>query len=99
MNMVRLGWLGIRFITPWLVRALAFTVRACLTAVVSLWIGVPNACDANANRWVTEAFAAGFPTLYTRYLYWAVYIVTLLVILFSWVIFAHVTVFLLSVVF
>ena len=98
-HVVRLSFLGLRFMIPWVFRAAVFTLTTCLMVVASLWVGVPNACRAIAQDWVDRALRAGFPDLYVRYLYGAVYAIALAVILASWFLFAFITVFLVGLIF
>jgi hypothetical protein len=87
-------------IVPIVLRAAWFVIiRSTINVLGSLWVGVPNACRWTANEWVDRAHQAGIDSIYFRQIYWAVYIVTLLIILASWTVYAHITVFLFSLLF
>ena len=91
-HVVKLSLLGVRFMFPWVIRGAVFTLKMVLIAVASLWMGVPKACQRIADEWLDRAIRAGFPSLYATSLYKAVYTAAFLVIVASWVIFAFVTV-------
>lgn len=96
-RIIRALIMALRSIIPIVLRAAWFViVRSTLNALSSLWVGVPNACRWTANEWVDRANQLGIDSIYFRQIYWAVYLVTLVIILGSWVIFAHITVFLIG---
>jgi hypothetical protein len=85
---------GIRFILPWLGRVIAFLLHLILITIVSLWVGVPSACRNVANDWRERARRTQmFSPAYLDALYNTICVVTFIVILFSWIVFAYITVF------
>lgn len=94
-RLARMFFVGLRLVTPWVLRAAGFTLMLVLTAVASLWTGIPNAVERIANHWVDRADQAGLPTLYMPYLFHAARAVALITIFAGWLVFAYITVFLL----
>lgn len=91
-------FVAVRLVTPWVIRATGFTVMLVLTAVASLWTGIPNAVEVIGRQWEDQAYQSGLPTLYLPYVYHGARAVAMLTILAGWVVFAHITVLLLSVI-
>jgi hypothetical protein len=96
---IRWSLIGLRIIVPWILRAAWFTLRLAATALVSLWVGVPNATRRIADAWLGRATLAGFPTEYDTYLYHAVCFVAFLTIVLGWIVLAFLTVFLIRLLF
>lgn len=97
--MVRIVVIGIRMVTPWVIRAFWFSAMLVLTAVASLWTGIPNAVERIGREWEERAYEGGIPTLYLPYVYHCARAVALLTILAGWVLFAYITTLLLWLVF
>ena len=91
--------LGIRFVTPWAIRSVWFTMTLMSVAVVSIWVGVPTAIRRIANQWVDRAVAAGFPTAYDYILYYFVEVFAFFTIVAGWIVTAFVTVILVRMIF
>lgn len=91
--------MGIRFVLPWVLRSIWFTMTLCSLSVVSLWVGVPTATRRIANQWVDRAVAVGFPTAYDYILYYFVAVVAFFTILAGWIVTSFVTVWLVRIVF
>lgn len=83
--------LGVRLVAPWVMRAMWFSLMLVLTAIASLWTGIPNAVETIGREWEERAYKSGIPTLYLPYVYHCARAVALLTILAGWVIFAYIT--------
>ncbi|MFC1879102.1 hypothetical protein ACFLZW_04245 [Chloroflexota bacterium] len=92
MHFVRWVFLGLRFVIPWLMRVMSHTIRLIATSIASLWVGVPTAVNRIADEWSTRALAAGIPTEYDTFLFYASAGVALVTIVSGWIILAFVTV-------
>ena len=91
--------MGVRFVTPWVIRSVWFTITLISLSVVSLWVGVPTAVRRIANQWVDNAVAAGFPTAYDYILYHIIEVVAFFTIVLGWIVTAFVTVYLVRMIF
>lgn len=90
---IRLVFWFIRLVLPWIGRFVFLVVHLVLITVASLWVGVPEACRSMAREWSKRAEKSGFPSIYLPHLYKVLGVVAFLVILFSWIVFAYITVF------
>lgn len=83
---------------PWVIKAtwefIKLFFRVVLTALGSWNVGLPKAAETMANNWVQRAAESSYPTAWSTYLFWVMYVVQLIVIVLCWLVLAHVTVFL-----
>ena len=89
-------WRGITTIVPWLWLFVILVIKLILTAVVSLIVGIPEATDRIARE-IQEWFfkeQEGRRRVFANRVYWIIRIITVVVILLSWVCYSYVTVFL-----
>ena len=98
-RLIQLAWFIARLATPWIVRAVAYTVWLCLLAIASFWVGIPNAVDQIANSWLDRAILAGFPTQWDRQLYYVLWTLAFQTIVLAWVVFSFTTVFIVRLIF
>ncbi len=97
-RLIKWLYVGIRFVTPWVLRSIWFTLMLISLSVVSIWVGVPTAIKRIANRWVDQAVAAGFPTAYDYILYYVVAVFAFFTIVIGWITTAFVTVWLVRII-
>jgi len=89
----------LQMIIPWVLRSIGFTLKLMLTAISSLWVGVPQATHRIADEWIDRAVAAGFPTIWDRKLYYTIRIVAFITIVVGWVLLSFVTVWIVKLIF
>lgn len=97
--LMRMTSLFFRLSVPWIRGAFLFTLHLMATSVISLWVGVPTAISRIADEWLDRAFFAGFPTQWDRHLYYVIWTLSLLTIVAGWILLAHLTVFLVHLIF
>ena len=68
-------------------------------AVVALWSGVPASLDRMANEWLNRAILRGWPTLYSRQLYYFLYALAFVMVLLGWILSCYLTIFILHLIF
>ena len=93
---IRLVFWFIRLVLPWVGRFIFLVLHLVAITVASLWVGVPEACRSIAREWTERAAKAKFPSLYLPHLYKFLCTIAFLVILFSWIVFAYITVFIIG---
>ncbi len=82
----------LQIVVPWVLRPIRFVIILMGIAVSSLWVGVPQATHRIADELITRAVAAGFPTIWSDELYYAIRIVAFITIVVGWVILSFVAV-------
>lgn len=91
---------GVRYLVPLLIGTAWFVFRLVLTAVASLFRGVPDATDQLAREQLEAVEQSGrLPSIYNRHFYWAVRILAVLVVLFGWICWSFTTVYLVMLLF
>ena len=88
-----------RTVFPVIGNVILFALRLIAMAVISLWIGVPNAVENIANEWLDRAVIAGFPTQWDKQLYYSLWFIGLVTIVIGWVIFSFITVWIVKLIF
>lgn len=85
-------WRGVRAAWPYL-KMVAKQVWTALRVSMMVHIrGALAALPDMAYDWQQEAFEAGVPTDYARWVYYGAYVVAVLTVVVSWLVSAHVTV-------
>jgi len=90
---------AVRIAFPWLVKAFLFTVRLVSLTVASIWTGIPSSVERIANEWLTSAVLAGFPTQWSRYLYYALYALAFTTVITGWILLSYITVWTVNLIF
>lgn len=91
---------GVRHLVPLLIGVAWFIFRLVLTAVASLFRGVPVATDQLAREQLEAVMQSGrLPSIYYRHFYWAVRILAVLVVILGWICWSFATVYLLMLLF
>jgi hypothetical protein len=67
-----------------------------MVGFVNVWVSFPRTAEQMVNAWIDVAVHAGFPTLYTRYLYWMLYLVAFATNVAGWIVLSLFTVFVLT---
>jgi hypothetical protein len=99
-RLIKMTVIGIRVVTPWVLRAFWATVFLMAASIASLWVGVPNSVRRVASHWTERASSNPFfITIYDDYLYKAICVVAFLTIVTGWICLAYVTVFVLGIIF
>lgn len=89
----------IRFITPYVWRAIQMAARLVMVTLGALFSGIPTSTDRIAYFVTAQAMGAGILQEYDRQLYWASRIAAFLVILAGWLLTAYLTVWTLGLIF
>lgn len=75
----------------WMIFVARLTFSMCMAAIVSLYRGLPVACNITANDWTERAFEMGAPTLWGVRIYRAAWILAAINILISWLLLSFLT--------
>ena len=91
---------GVRFITPLLFGVALFVLKIMLTAVVSIFVGTPEATHRFALEQQEKVIQnQTLPRIYARHYYWLVRVLAVAVVLFGWVCFSFTTVYIVMLIF
>jgi hypothetical protein len=93
--LIKLAWIGVRTIVPWLWFFILLAVELFLVAVASLIVGIPQATHNMALEIQNKFFrgAVGRRTAYARHVYWTARVMAIGAILLSWICYSFATVF------
>jgi len=92
-RVIRWILIGTWVISPWVFRAIWFTIRMIAIAVVSVWSGVGPTSRTIAEDWLERAVAnEDFPTEYDRHLYIILRIAAFITLLIGWIALSFLTV-------
>ena len=100
--LIRLGRLFFRVgivLIPILAGSIGFILRLIMTAVVSLFIGIPIAIHRIADDETERAIRGGLPTIYAHHCHLAVRFIAATAIVIGWIGFAFSTVFIITLLF
>ena len=92
-NLVRRIAQFLRAIFPWILRFLRMLFWLSITAVTSIWVGVPQAVTRIANHWATEATGAGLSHNHSRVVRYGGMVVASITLFLGWLVLASLTVF------
>ena len=98
-RIVRWILIGIRLITPWVIKFAWFMFNLALKAMASFWVGVPKSIRNLASQWTAMALNSGIPSIYDVWIFRIMAVVASLMILAGWIIASHLTVWLFWLVF
>jgi len=91
LEVLRACYFILRFVAPWVFRAVWTSMKLVATSVISIPIGLPTATERIADHWMRQAAFAGFPTLYDTYLFNVLRVVAYIVIVTGWIMLAITT--------
>jgi len=83
---------GVRFILPWVIRAIGALLWTAFVALSNNIRAMPGTIERMANEWRRRAFAAGFPTEYDTILYYVLCVAAFITIVVGWIVQAFLTV-------
>lgn len=90
---VRWVLVGMRWVTPWLIRFVWFLSRQATAAGVAWFRFAPRAVRRIAYHWEQQAVNAGMPTEYEAWVYYGAAVITIWAALVGWVALAYLTVY------
>lgn len=97
--MVRVIFQAMRFILPWVFRAIGAILWSMVIGVLGIFVGIPKTINRIAMTWQEKAYAAGFPTEFDKPLYYAICTVALLSMVAGWFLIAYFSVGILRLIF
>jgi hypothetical protein len=89
----------IRRIIPWIIRFLRMLFFLTITAITSIWTGIPQAVRRISDQWVREFSAVGAPANVNNGVRIAGLIIASITLILGWLVLASLTVFIIRVVF
>jgi hypothetical protein len=98
-RMIRLSFLNIKLIIPWILRAFWRMLYVMFLVALSLWTNIPLTVDRTAANLVTEATGKNLPTSMDNSLYWVSCGVAVIEIMLVWIFLSYVTMLLLGILF
>lgn len=98
-NLVRLIAKFVVWIAPYVWRFARMLFFLTITAISSIYLGVPTAVNRIADNWIEEATAAGLPIGYHRWLRIGARVVASITLFLGWMALASLTVFILRLIF
>jgi len=99
LRLIQLIYRALRVVLPWIGRIIMFMVNLIMTSLLSFWGGVPQKTEQIANEWLDRAVANGVPTAWDRQMYFTFRVVAFAMIVVGWVILAHITVWIVHLIF
>lgn len=92
-KLVRLIARTIRALWPWVSRMIRLAFWLAITAISSIWVGVPLAVNRISDTWIQEATSMGLPLSYHAVLRTGAKIVASITLILGWLVLASLTVF------
>ena len=89
----------VRMVIPWIIRTLDYLIRVIVTAVSSIWLGIPYTTNRLADIWTKRLVQAGVPTQYEEQMYSFFVGLATAIVITGWVILAFITVGLVGMIF
>ena len=93
-NLVRLIFTAVRWIIPWLIRFLRLMGSLLITAISSIYVGIPKAIERISDSWTEQATEMGLPVSFHRVLRIGAKTVATITLILGWMVLASLTVYL-----
>ena len=82
----------LQVVVPPVILLIHFIIDLMWIALVSLWVGVPQAIDRLADEWMQRAFARGSIPVWDQRVYNTIRVMAFLTIIAGWILLAHLVV-------
>ncbi len=97
--LVRITLDFLQAIAPWIWRLIRMMFMLSITALTSIYMGVPQSVNRIADSWIEQATEAGIPLGYYSVFRTCVLVVAIITLILGWLVLASLTVFILRIMF
>lgn len=98
-HLVRVTLVFLRAIAPWVWRFVRMMFMLSITAITSIYMGVPQSVHRIADSWIEQATEAGLPLGYYPALRTGALVVASITLILGWLVLASLTIFIIRMMF